>query len=90
VTYFDWLEMRRRFGRSAAIPGSGAAPYTPFHDANGDGAITVADLLAVRRNLLKALPAAAPAPPPAAPAAAAPPPASTADELFGDAPLLSP
>ena len=65
VNTLDWLDLRRRYGRSAANPGPAGSPlsYTPFHDLNGDGAITAHDLVMVRRNLLRSLPPGQPASP---------------------------
>jgi titin len=65
VNVLDWVELRRRYGRSTASPGPAGSllSYTPFHDVNGDGAITVQDMLQVRRNLLRTLPPGQPAAP---------------------------
>ena len=87
VTYFDWLELRRRLTRTAASPGpvGGATSYGPFYDPSGDGAIGTPDLLMVRRNLLRGLPVTEPAgvvmPPP-------PPPSITRDLLGTDRLIL--
>ena len=59
VTYFDWLELRRRLGRTTQNPGP--ASYSAFFDANGDGSINTPDFLVVRRDLLQSLPGGTPA-----------------------------
>ena len=85
VTYFDWLELRRRLGRSIQNPGpaSGPAPYGAFFDANGDGSINTPDFLAVRRDLLQSLPGGTPA----QAAAAGPSVTSITKELFASRPI---
>jgi hypothetical protein len=87
VTYFDWLELRRRITRTAANPGppGGATSYGAFYDPSGDGAIGTPDLLMVRRNLLRGLPATEPAGGVAVGAMAL---ASVTRELFSTRPLL--
>ena len=62
VDVIDSLMIRRRRMFSAANPGAGG--YTPFLDVTGDGLLTDADVLVVRRNLSRVLPAGEPQAPP--------------------------
>jgi hypothetical protein len=89
VNTFDWLELRRRYGRSTASPGPAGSTlsYTAFHDVNGDGVLNAQDLVMVRRNLLRSLPAGQPAAP-AAPPPAAPALQTATEDLFSTTPVL--
>ena len=82
VTATDFTDVRRRLRSTAASPGTGPAAYTLFHDVTADGVIRVTDLEAVRRHLLRRLPAAAP--PAAAPLRSA---YSATRELFWSTPV---
>jgi hypothetical protein len=88
VTYFDWLELRRRRLHTAANPGTGATAYGAFFDAEGDGSIGTPDLLVVRRNLLRGLPLTEPAGSVASAASVrAARFTSITDEIFGSVPV---
>jgi hypothetical protein len=80
----DWVDVRRRAGRTWSRPGPAGGPssYTRFHDVTGDGTIDAADLLMLRRNFLRRLPAAEPA------AASARPHEPATADLFATAPLI--
>ena len=62
VNAVDWFDLRRKLKTTAAAPGTGPAAYSALHDLTGDGAINTPDLLTVRRNLLRSLPAGEPGP----------------------------
>jgi hypothetical protein len=75
VDALDWLHVRSRLLRTARNPGAGAFQYTANDDLNGDGFISAADLLVLRRGLAGSLPsgqAATLAPAPAVASARSP------------------
>jgi subtilisin-like proprotein convertase family protein len=86
VTAADLAGVRRRLRTTAAVPGAGASAYTPFHDVTADGATNVLDLEAVRRNLLRRLPATEPVAP--APAAGLRSAYSVTRDVFGSRPIV--
>ena len=65
----DFSEVKRRFFRSASIPGAGAGAYSAFADVDGSGAVLANDFSEVKKRFFHSLPrvgvataAAAPAP----------------------------
>ena len=60
VNIFDFVETQRKLFRATNTPGTGPAAYSPFHDLDGSGMTTSADLAIARRNLGHTLPAANP------------------------------
>jgi len=56
----DFSQVKKRFFRSVADPGSGAAAYSVFHDVNGSGTILADDFSAVKRRFFSTLPAGEP------------------------------
>ena len=57
----DFSDVKNRFFRSAANPGSGDTGYSVFHDVDGNGSIVATDFSEVKRRFFDDLPTAPPA-----------------------------
>jgi hypothetical protein len=78
----DFSDVKKKFFKSTAAPGSGDTGYTVYHDVDGSGQIVANDFSEVKKRFFDNLPAAAAA-------AASMPGTSITSDLFGTRNILA-